>query len=54
MRILWEAAMSAPKFNLKNLTVIIDNNKFQSNRSTDEIEKNDNLSLKFKVLVGSF
>ena len=45
---VWEAAMSAPKFNLKNLTVIIDNNKFQQTGSTDEIMRNDNLSLKFK------
>ena len=40
---VWEAAMSAPKFKLDNLIVIIDRNKFQQTGSTS-----NNGSRKFK------
>jgi transketolase len=34
---VWEAAISGPNFNLKNLTTIIDRNNFQQTGSGDEI-----------------
>lgn len=34
---IWEAALFAPNFELKNLTVIIDNNNFQQTGSNQEI-----------------
>lgn len=34
---VWEAAMSAPKFKLNNLTAIVDHNKVQLDGTTDEI-----------------
>lgn len=34
---VWEAAMSAPKFKLSNLTAIVDYNKVQLDGTTDEI-----------------
>ena len=45
---VWEGAMAASKFKLKNLQVIVDKNNFQQTGSTNEIMPNDNLSSKFK------
>jgi|TARA_B100001964_G_scaffold245519_1_gene333069 transketolase len=45
---VWEAAMSAPNFNLKNLCVIIDNNGFQQTGSNIEIMNSFNLAKKWK------
>lgn len=44
---VWEAAMCAPKFELDNLVLFIDNNQYQQTGSNDEILKNSNLKLKF-------
>lgn len=43
----WEAILSAANFNLNNLIVIIDRNRLQSLRSTEETMKLDSLSAKF-------
>ena len=40
---IWEGAMSASNFNLENLTVLVDHNKFQQTGSNHEIMKLDNL-----------
>ena len=45
---VWEGAMAAPKYNLKNLFVIIDKNNFQQTGSTFDIMPNENLSRKWK------
>ena len=45
---VWEGAMAASKFNLKNLQVIVDKNNFQQTGSTQEIMPNDNIGRKFK------
>ena len=45
---IWEAAMSAPKFKLKNLYAIIDKNNFQQTGSNKEIMDLGNLSEKWK------
>lgn len=45
---VWEAAMSAPKFNLDNLIVIVDNNNFQQTGSNEEIMDLGNLVEKWK------
>ena len=45
---VWEAAMAAPNFNLKNLNIIIDKNKYQQTGSTEVIMKNDNLTKRFQ------
>lgn len=45
---VWEAAMSAPKFELDNLVLFIDNNQYQQTGSNDEILKNQNLKIKFE------
>ncbi len=45
---VWEAAMSAPFFKLDNLTVILDNNRFQQTGSNDEIMRTGNLENKWK------
>ncbi len=45
---VWEAAMSAPKFGLDNLNVIIDKNNFQQTGSNEEIMNLSNLSEKWK------
>ena len=45
---VWEAAMSAPNFDLQNLTCIIDHNKFQQTGSNDQIMKNGNLKEKWE------
>ena len=44
---VWEAAMSAPKFKLDNLIVIIDRNKFQQTGSSDQIMDLGNLKDKW-------
>ena len=44
---VWEGAMSASNFNLENLTVLVDHNKFQQTGSNDEIMKLDNLREKW-------
>ena len=41
---VWESFMCANKFNLDNLFVFIDNNKFQQTGSNDEILINNNLN----------
>ena len=43
-----EAVMSAPKFELDNLVLFIDNNRYQQTGSNDEILKNQNLKIKFE------
>lgn len=43
----WEAILSAANFDLNNLIVIIDRNRLQSLRSTEETMKLDSLSAKF-------
>ncbi|MEA4894389.1 MAG: transketolase [Oscillospiraceae bacterium] len=43
----WEAAMSAPKFKLANLTAIVDYNKVQLDGTTDEIMPMRDLSAKW-------
>ena len=40
--------MAAPKFNLKNLYAIVDNNKYQQTGTNKDIMPNDNLLNKFK------
>ena len=45
---VWEAAMSAPKFELNNLSVIIDKNNFQQTGSNLEIMDLKNLNDKWK------
>lgn len=45
----WEGFLSAANFNLNNLVVIIDRNKLQSLRSTEETLKLDPLSSKFSA-----
>ena len=45
---VWEAAMAAPNFNLKNLIGIIDRNKFQQTGHYKDILNTDNLSNKWK------
>ena len=45
---VWEAAMSASHFNLDNITIIIDNNKFQQTGTNDSIMSLGDLSAKWK------
>lgn len=45
---VWEAALSAPKFKLDNLNVIIDKNNFQQTGSNKEILDLGNLNEKWK------
>lgn len=45
---VWEAALSGPNFNVKNLTVIIDRNNFQQTGSGDEIMSLKDLAKKWK------
>ena len=45
---IWEAALSAPKFNLDNLSVIIDRNNFQQTGSNKQILDLGNLNEKWK------
>ena len=44
---VWEAAMAAPNFNLKNLYAIIDNNNFQQTGSNKEIMNTSELKEKW-------
>ncbi|PKM72221.1 MAG: transketolase [Firmicutes bacterium HGW-Firmicutes-16] len=44
---VWEAAMSAPKYKLSNLTAIVDYNKVQLDGTTDEIMPIRDLSAKW-------
>ncbi len=44
---VWEAAMSAPKFKLSNLTAIVDYNKVQLDGTTDEIMPLRDMSAKW-------
>ena len=44
---IWEAAMAAPNFQLKNLCVIIDKNNFQQTGSNQEIMNVENLKDKW-------
>lgn len=46
---IWEAALFAPQHKLDNLTVIIDNNKFQAMDSLEKIISLDPLSDKWKA-----
>ena len=45
---VWEAAMSAPKFKLDNLNVILDKNNFQQTGSNNEIMSLGNVADKWK------
>ena len=45
---VWEAAICGANYKLTNLTVIIDNNKFQQTGSNDEIMRTDSLFDKWK------
>ena len=45
---VWEAAMSAPKFQLNNLNVIVDKNNFQQTGANSEIMHLGNLADKWK------
>jgi transketolase len=44
---VWEAAMSAPKFGLDNLTAVVDHNKVQLDGTTDEVMPLRDLSAKW-------
>lgn len=46
---VWEAAMSAAKHNLSNLTVLVDNNKLQSYGLTKEVLSLEPLADKWKA-----
>jgi len=46
---VWESFMCANKFNLDNLYVFVDNNKYQQTGSNEEILVNNNLSEKLKT-----
>lgn len=45
---VWEAAMSASKYKLDNLIVIVDKNNFQQTGPTEEVMPNNNLACKWK------
>lgn len=47
--IVWEAAMSASKFNLDNLIVILDNNGVQLDGTTDEIMPMGDITAKWEA-----
>ena len=46
---VWEAALSAGKHNLSNLTVLVDYNKHQSSSSTNEVQNLEPLADKWKA-----
>lgn len=46
---IWEAAMFASSFPVKNLTVILDHNKFQQTGSLNQILKNENMLDKWRA-----
>lgn len=45
---VWEAAMSAPKFKLSNLTAVVDRNKVQLDGTTDEVMPLGDLAAKWR------
>lgn len=47
--IIWEAAQTASQYKLNNLTIIVDNNRFQLDGRTDEIMDQSRLAEKFKA-----
>lgn len=47
--VIWETAMSAPKFGLDNLTAIVDYNKVQLDGTTDEIMPLRDLAAKWEA-----
>ena len=49
---IWEVALSAPKFNLNNLCVILDRNNFQQTGSGEEILNLNPLKKNGLVLIG--
>ena len=49
---IWEAAMFAPNYNLNNLTVILDHNKFQQTGSNNQIMDLGNLKANGRHLIG--
>jgi transketolase len=49
---VWEAAMSAAKYKLDNLTAIIDRNGLQISGSTEEIMKLEQLKAKWEAFAG--
>ena len=51
---IWEVALSAPKFNLDNLCVILDRNNFQQTGTGKEILDLNSLSEKWKSFIGMF
>lgn len=46
---IWEAAMFAPKYNLSNLTVIVDRNNIQIDGPTEKVMPLGDVAEKFKV-----
>lgn len=46
---IWEAAMSASHFKLKNLTVIVDKNKLQYDGETSDVMNMDNFAAKWSA-----
>jgi transketolase len=46
---VWEAAMSAPKFKLNNLTAVVDYNKVQLDGRTDEVMPLGDLAAKWRA-----
>lgn len=47
--IVWEAIQTATQLNLENLTIIVDNNRYQLDGSTAEIMNQSNIADKFKA-----
>lgn len=47
--IVWEAAQTACHYNLNNLIVIVDNNRYQLDGSTTEVMNQGNIAEKFKA-----
>ena len=46
---IWEAAMAAAHYELENLTVVVDRNRIQNDRFTDEVMKLEPLADKWKA-----
>lgn len=46
---VWEAAMSAPKFKIDNLTAIVDNNGLQQEGRISEIMPSESIAAKFRA-----
>ena len=51
---VWEAAMAAPQYKLKNLVAILDRNNMQQTGTNSEIMSVGDLVLNGKVLVGKY